>query len=379
MKKERTDAVRKTLRQWTTAAFVCLLAVCLLKKPEVASVGVLQGMDACLGTLVPSLFPFMVLSCYLTESGIASRCGKIGSFLMHHVFRLPGCAAPVLLLGLIGGYPAGAKTAARLMERGELTHEQAGRLLCFCISAGPPFVLTTVGACLLGNHSAGIILLLSLSVAALLLGLLTRFFCGKENEMQILSPAAPAASPFVSAVFGASRAMASMCAFVVVFSVLLALIRDTGVIPHIVRNLLLLGVPPGDAAALPSFISEVTSGCRDGALMRASLPLFAFGLGWGGLCVHLQIFSFFEKFPIPRLKFWIYRLLHGILSASITWQLLPFFPEYSTASSIWSQEIQGAMASSVPAAAALFLLLLVMALDGSGITFRKRAKTSSNT
>ncbi len=379
MKKERTDAVRKTLRQWTTAAFVCLLAVYLLKKPEVASVGVLQGMDACLGTLVPSLFPFMVLSCYLTESGIASRCGKIGAFLMHHVFRLPGCAAPVLLLGLIGGYPAGAKTAARLMERGELTHEQAGRLLCFCISAGPPFVLTTVGACLLGNHSAGIILLLSLSVAALLLGLLTRFFCGKENEMQILSPAAPAASPFVSAVFGASRAMASMCAFVVVFSVLLALIRDTGVIPHIVRNLLLLGVPPGDAAALPSFISEVTSGCRDGALMRASLPLFAFGLGWGGLCVHLQIFSFFEKFPIPRLKFWIYRLLHGILSASITWQLLPFFPEYSTASSIWSQEIQGAMASSVPAAAALFLLLLVMALDGSGITFRKRAKTSSNT
>ncbi len=373
MKKGKTGAIWKVMRRWAALCCLCMLAVWLLKKPEIASAGVLQGMDACLGTLIPSLFPFMVLSCYLTESGLASRCGKIGSFLMHHLFRLPGCAAPVLLLGLVGGYPAGAKATACLMERGELTHKQAGRLLCFCISAGPPFVLTTVGACLLGNHSAGMILLLALTISALLLGFLTRFFHGKESEVQVSLPAPPAASPFVSAVSGASRAMASMCAFVVVFSVLLALIRDTGVISRIVHTLLLLGVSPGDAAALPSFISEVTSGCRDGALMRSSLPLFAFGLGWGGFCVHLQIFSFFENLPVSRLKFWLFRLLHGLFSAFVTWQLLPFFPECSTASSIWSQPLQGAMASSIPAAAALFLLLLVMALDGSGITFKRRA------
>ena len=169
----------------------------------------------------------------------------------------------------------------------------------------------------------------------------------------------------VDSVTGAGRAMAVLCAFVIVFSVVLSLCREAGFFRPLARFLLLRGMEPGNAAALPSFLAEVTAGCRDGAQFGASLPLFAFGLGWGGLWVHLQIFSFFPQLPLSRWKFWLFRLLHGLGAAGLIWVLLPFFPEAAAASALWPEGVTGKTAASIPAAAALFLLLLIMALDGA--------------
>lgn len=365
MIRDRLTKWRYTLSAAVGLGAVCFLGWVLLKQPEPAVQGVVQGIAACLDTLIPSLFPFMVLSAYLTESGLAQFMGRYTGALLRKLFRLPGCAAPVILLSYLGGYPAGGKAISRLLLRGELTEKQAGRMLCFCVGAGPSFVLTYVGSCLLGTPSSGSILLLSVTLSGLLLGVCTGLFSKDTAAVPEHPPVPPASSPLVCAVSDASRGMLSLCAMVVVFSALLSTASRLGWFAPLTRQLLLWGMSPGNAAALPFFLTEITAGCRTGAMARASLPLFAFGLGWGGLCVHFQVFSFFPRLPVSRVKFWCFRLLHGLGSALLCRVLLPFFPEVSAASALWSDSPSVGLAASIPAAAALFLLLLIMALDGN--------------
>ena len=360
----------KTIRKSTLTA--CgLLAACagagaaLLVWPQAAASGISRGLSICASIIIPSLFPFLVLAGFLVKSGLSEAIGRRLEKPTRFLFGLPGSCAAGILVGFIGGYPAGGIAVGELVERGAITRAQGRRMLCFCVGAGPTFVLTAVGSLLLGSAQAGPVLLLAVTASGLLLGLLLRFTSPKSAPKAAPKPQPPSPSPFVNSVTGAGRAMAVLCAFVIVFSVLLSLCRDAGLFRPLTRFLLLRGMGPGNAAALPSFLAEVTAGCRDGAQFGASLPLFAFGLGWGGLCVHLQIFSFFPQLPLSRWKFWLFRLLHGLGAAGLAWVLLPFFPEAAAASTLWPEGVTGKTAASIPAAAALFLLLLIMALDGA--------------
>ena len=114
---------------------------------------------------------------------------------------------------------------------------------------------------------------------------------------------------------------------------------------------------------------------RTGAMVGASLPLFAFALGWGGVCVHLQVFSLFREFPVSRWVFRLFRFLHGLLSGVLCWALLPFFPQAESASSQWSSQLSASASAPIPAVIVLFVLLLVMALDGSRFTLFGRKKS----
>ena len=59
-------------------------------------------------------------------------------------------AAGALVLGLAGGYPVGARTAAELYAQGALTRDEAERLLTFWNNANPAFLLSGLGLGALG-------------------------------------------------------------------------------------------------------------------------------------------------------------------------------------------------------------------------------------
>ena len=87
-----------------------------------------KGIDLCIRTVIPSLFPFFVLSIYLT--------GNLGG----------SGILPVLISGFLGGYPTGAQAAAQLWRTGRITRTQGNKLLLFCSQAGPSFLFGMVAA-----------------------------------------------------------------------------------------------------------------------------------------------------------------------------------------------------------------------------------------
>ena len=104
-----------------------------------------KALTLCAGTVIPALFPFMVVTGLLVRLGFGQWLAPDMAGLMASLFRLPGCAGSALLLGLVGGYPIGARTAAELYASGDLTRQEAERLLTFCNNSNPVFLISVLG------------------------------------------------------------------------------------------------------------------------------------------------------------------------------------------------------------------------------------------
>ena len=74
--------------------------------------------------VVPSLFPFFVSTELLSYTSVIKHLGKWLNPIMRPLFNVPGEGAFAFLMGLISGYPVGAKIVSNFMEQG--IHAQAG-------------------------------------------------------------------------------------------------------------------------------------------------------------------------------------------------------------------------------------------------------------
>lgn len=114
-----------------------------------------EGVALCLQTVLPSLFPFFVLSSLLVQSDVPRLLSRAMAGVMYPLFGVSGAGASALILGLLGGYPVGARTVAELYGRGEIGREEAEQLLAFCNNSGPGFFLGVCGTAVFGSARAG--------------------------------------------------------------------------------------------------------------------------------------------------------------------------------------------------------------------------------
>ncbi|MBO7739128.1 MAG: sporulation protein, partial [Oscillospiraceae bacterium] len=145
---------RKIYELLGTAALICC-ASALVCFPAEAVEAASSGLKLCLDVIVPSLFPFFVISTLTVEMGLAEKMGRLIEPLMRKLFNVSGACASAFVLGFVGGYPVGAKTAIALYERGECSRREAERLLSFCNNSGPAFILGVVGAGVFSDNRVG--------------------------------------------------------------------------------------------------------------------------------------------------------------------------------------------------------------------------------
>ena len=134
------------MKKWLTLLAVLAAGGLLLLRPQEAAQAVREGLALCAGTVIPSLFPFFVVVSLLLQLGLAEALQGLCGPFMGPLFRMRGVCALPLLAGLLGGYPAGARTAAELFQQGRLSQREAELLLGFCDNCGPAFLLGYVGA-----------------------------------------------------------------------------------------------------------------------------------------------------------------------------------------------------------------------------------------
>ena len=271
------------LKKWLfPAAAACsgALALLLLTCGDTAAQGVRDGISLCLASVIPALFPFFVAAQLLTSLGAAEALGRVAGPLFRRLFGIDGAGAAAFLLGLIGGYPVGAKATGSLVRQGLLSPEDGARLLTFCNNAGPAFILGIAGRGVFHSPRAGAWLYLLHAASATAVGLLLcRAGRTKPPAVPRTAPTVPTKKPpaslaaaFIEAVQSGVRAMAGVCGFVIFFLVLLRLAES------------FLGPLPPLAAGLV----ELTNGILRLTPDRGGFVLAAALLGWGGLSVHCQ-------------------------------------------------------------------------------------------
>lgn len=296
------------------AVFLVLLAA-FLRFPDAVRESTASGISYCLCVLAPSLFPFMALSSFAVNSPAAQVLGRPLDGLARWVFRLPGCCAVPILMSFIGGYPAGARGTSLLLEKGAITQRQAGRMMLFCVNPGLAFVVSFLGVGVLGSARLGWLLFLAVTLSGLLLGIITAFGA-PIPEKSSAQPSASYSGTVMSSVTDAARSVLVMSACVVLFSVLTAILHGSGIFQAVVHFLSQTRLfSPMEWAAALSFLVEVTGGVGDAAELSVAPVFYAFGLAFGGFCVHMQVLAFFPHPPIRLGWFFLARLAHGGMAA----------------------------------------------------------------
>ena len=324
----------KKMRDALVGLTLLLATAGLVAAPGEAIAGAKDGLTLCFNVIVPSLFPFFVLSSLVVDLGLAAYLGQALEGLMRPLFRVSGSCAAALALGFIGGYPVGARTALQLYQQGLCTKAEAERLLAFCNNSGPAFILGVVGAGIFGDSRVGLLLYLTHALASLLVGLLFRFYGGSERKRPPKAQSKPIQAVTIPAAFtgAVTRSLQStlnICAFVVFFSVVLQLMSAYGLFAGLAQLLALAGFQAEWARRLVAGLLELSSGVsslRGSTQLAGRVSMAAFMLGWAGLSVHCQVLSFLVDSGLSAKTYLAGKLCHGFIAAALTWCLTQLFP-----------------------------------------------------
>ena len=206
-------------------------AALLFSFPSQSGEAARKGVSLCLDLIIPSLFPFFVLSSLVISTGLAGWLSRPLARPMEKLFGVGSAGASLLVLGAVGGYPVGARTLAQMTARGDCSPQEARHLYLFCNNCGPAFFIGVVGGELFGSREVGFLLWGTHLLAALCIGL----FCRDSQPRQARPPAvatSPLSTQLPDAVTGAFYATLNVCAYVVLFSVLTGLLSCVRVLPE---------------------------------------------------------------------------------------------------------------------------------------------------
>ena len=124
------------MRRWGQTLWTGLLlgglACLLFSFPAQSAESARKGIQICLDLIIPSLFPFFVVSSLAISTGLAGLLAQPLEKAIRFLFGVGSAGASLLFLGAVGGYPTGARTLAQMTALGDLSPREARQLYLFC-------------------------------------------------------------------------------------------------------------------------------------------------------------------------------------------------------------------------------------------------------
>ena len=320
-----------------------------------------KGINLWLNVVFPSLFPFFVASEILYRTGFIKSLGILLEPIMRPLFNVPGCGSFALAMGITSGYPVGAKLTANMREEKLLTKTESERLLSFTNNSGPLFIVGAVAVGMFNNPKIGFVLLFCHILACITVGILFRFYGRKENTVKktennkvlkkFKKELANTKSVNIGEILGDSirssiNTILAIGGFIILFSVIINLLLETGII-NIAATLLsilfpLKGISREVIAPVLSGFFEITTGINmisklEGISFAQQLSAISLILGWAGLSVHFQVYSIISKTDISIKPYLIGKFMHGLFAAIYVW----IFMNFSFMADLESQSVFG--------------------------------------
>ncbi len=247
----------------------------LILDAKAAILGAKEGLILCFEVIIPSLFPFFVLSILLTGS-LSGR----GAPVLRPLGRLLGIPAGgegIFLTGLLGGYPTGAQAVAQSFHAGQLSEDAAKRMLGFCSNAGPAFFFGVLALQFPKMWMVWALWIIHI-LSALLVGITLP---GKDTGRCEIAATAPITLP--QALKKAIGVTANVCGWVILFRVIL----------YFAGRWFLWMMPQGGQVGIYGFL-ELANGCCQLHLLENIGMRFVCCcamMAFGGLCVGMQTAS----------------------------------------------------------------------------------------
>jgi len=295
-----------------------------------------KGLSLWANSVVPSLFPFFVATELLMNTNFVNILGRLLNKVMKPLFNIRGEGAFGFIMGLISGYPVGAKIACDFRENNICTKEECERLLSFTNNSGPLFIVGTVGISMFGNSTIGLLLLITHVLACITVGIIFRFWkynCSSSpyigNKNSDYKKYKNVNFSNLGEILGKSitnsiSTILMIGGFVVIFSSIIAILNASGFLNVLISLLTpvfnFLHIDTSFIYGILTGFLEITNGINSISVIHIkeisiNIIITAFLLGFGGISILLQVLSITSKTDLS-IKPYIYgKLLHGVLSA----------------------------------------------------------------
>lgn len=298
-----------------TTALVGII-IALITFSQEAKQGATNGIALCENIIVPALLPILII----TNIIIKSRCSQIIEMLFGKitecVLKLPRCSATAILFGLIAGYPSGAILTEHLYNKGKITQAQAKRIMRFNFCGGLAFIITAVGTIHLNNTKLGLIIYLCSFSSSIIIALTGAIKSkDKPQKASYTSPILSLTDAMVESVEATTKAIITMCAYIILFSTIMSIAP----IPNTINPII-----------------EITNGLF-ASNIKIPIGYYAFFLTFGGLCIHFQLIGSLKNMGIGYLDFLTHRLIAGLIAFALGCAYSHFFPQADSVFSNLSQ------------------------------------------
>ncbi len=282
--------------------FSVLLSVILLLKQSAVREALDISIKLCLSSIIPAIFPFMILSDFLMCNIKIEDESKI-SKLFSRITGIKGSGAMAFVLGNICGFPIGAHISTELYNGGNISDEEYKRLLPISTNPSLAFVVSGVGMGIRGSIADGIKLYISIVFATIISSVIWKSHKSaecfsvkiKEREFSL-----------VGSIKNAMSSLISVFAYIFFFSIIVNIIYSFS--------------PSRLATALVSAILEIGNACSNiytvNFPQHLSLSITAFALGFSGLSMYVQALGLAESLVKQDMYIKI-KLTEGIFAFAI--------------------------------------------------------------
>lgn len=308
----------------------------------------------CLDVIIPTLFPFMLLSSFAVKYGLPYKICRFFHKPLKILFGLSGNCLTAIITGLTGGYIVSPKNAAELYSDGIIDIRQAKRLSLFFTAPGISFCIFFAGKSVYGSFAAGISLFISTVLSSLISAFVFNIFSRHSPEFSSKESISSLRSSMLSSVSDTASALISICSFILLFCFVTTIVSSSVSSPAI--------------KFLINYLSEVTAAVKY-TEESLSLRYAAFTLSFGGICILLQQFPYISKLNIKLSHFLLSKLVQAILCCFIHNIIINIFPVVSAVSSVTGK--LKASYHSPYGSLSLIVLLIIFLYTVSDISRRK--------
>ena len=269
--------------------------------------------------LLPSLFPFFVMSDLLLAYGFVDIISFFLGAIMTKWFYLPKDAAFAFFVSLFSGFPSGSKYVNDLLNAKKISIEDANYLIMFTHFANPFFIVTTIGLFLLSNVKAGYIILISHILSNIIVAFIFRkkkVILNNDNNYKkafyLSSPDKPFITILTNSIFKSFKTLVNMLGIIMIFLMITTIIKKIIPVRGITNGLL-------------SGFLEMTQGVKYISSLDISLPIKASILSaivsFSGLSVHFQVKSIIDGTDIKYSNFLKARVVQSFISFFLTFAI----------------------------------------------------------
>lgn len=270
-------------------------------------------------TLIPSMFPFFVISNILISYNITNYIPKILKQIFSKIFNVREEIISIFFLSLFSGFPSNAINTRNLYNKKLITTEEASHALTFTHFANPLFVLSTIAVLFLNNETYGYLILFSHYLGNIIVGILFSKYSPTNNinYKPNLNKSQSFSNTLIKAIKSSIDTLLLILGTLTCFLIISALIINK------------LNVNPYLSSIIKGIL-EMTMGLKAISLLIIpdiyKVVISTMIISFGGLAVHLQVLSGLVDTNISYQPFFVARLIHSIISGFICyiWYILLF-------------------------------------------------------